>query len=58
MWFPWAAALSELRVIRPESGSLGYSADLKRSVSESAVFTRRRVFHDLLGACRAAYDHG
>jgi len=20
--------------------------------------TRRRVLHDLLGACRAAYDHG
>src|SRR3984957_3613310 len=28
---------SEWRVIRPESGSLGYSAHLKRSVSESAV---------------------
>jgi hypothetical protein len=50
--------MEEWRVIRPESGSLGYPADLKRSVSESAVFTRRRVLHDLLGACRAAYDHG
>jgi len=30
-------AFSEWRVIHPESGSLGYSAHLKRSVSESAV---------------------